>query len=98
MIQRKRSSHFLPPYWGTRWGVPGQEEEIRKEGDFPPSPPPVKEAPFPPIVPPSVMGATAPALYSPSLVQKKEKSESPCSEAAEVYKETSRESGFADAS
>ena len=72
--------------------------ETEKDGDFPPSPPPVKEAPLPPIVPPGVMGTTEPALYTPSRVQKKEKSESHCSEAAEVYKETSRESGFADAS
>ena len=75
-----------PPYWGTRWGVPEQEEEIRKEGDFPLSPPLVKEALFPPIVPPSMMGVTAPALYTPSLVQKKEKSESHYSEVAECTK------------
>ena len=28
-----------PPYWGTLQGLPEQEEEVRKEGDFLPTSP-----------------------------------------------------------
>lgn len=46
----------------------------------------MKEALFPPIVPLSVMGVTAPALYTPSLIQKKGNSESHYSEAESTKK------------
>ena len=68
-----------------------------RERDFPPPPPLVQVAPFPPAAP-NMMGETVPALYPPPWFRGREKGRAECSEADEVYKEVARERGFADAS